>query len=156
AEASDIAVDDAGNVYVTGSFQGQIDCDPGPATYNLTSAGSLDTFIVKLDPGGNLLWSRAMGGTALDAGYGISLDAAGDVYTVGRFFGTADFDPGPDTHNLTSAGDSDAFVSKLDSAGNFIWAEDLGGSAQDEGRKVGVDAAGNIYVAGLFYGTADF
>jgi hypothetical protein len=62
---------------------------------------------------GEFVWAKQMGGTNWDKGYGIAVDAAGNVYTTGFFQGTADFDPGPGTFYLTSAGNADIFVSKL-------------------------------------------
>ena len=77
--------------------------------------------------GQGFIWARQMGGTAADIVKGVALDEDGNVYTVGVFILTADFDPGPGTFNLTaSAPDlSDVFISKLDAAGNFVWAKQL-------------------------------
>ncbi len=60
-----------------------------------------------------------MGGLTDEAGYSLSVDALGNVYTIGSFSGMADFDPGSGTFNLTSMGGYDIFVSKLDKSGNF-------------------------------------
>ena len=119
-----ISVDAAGNVYTTGFFSRTVDFDPGAETANLTSAGAADIFVSKLDNAGNFVWARNMGGTSgdFDVGLGVIVDAAGNVYTTGYFNGTADFDPGAGTANLTSAGGADIFISKLDNAGNFVWA----------------------------------
>ncbi|MFH0865376.1 MAG: SBBP repeat-containing protein [Bacteroidota bacterium] len=100
-------------------------------------------------------WVKQIGGTySDDRGYSLTLDASGNVYTTG-FFGTADFDPGADTFNLTSVG-GDIFISKIDSSGNFVWAEQMGGSDFDYGTSIAVDASGNVYTTGLFRGAADF
>jgi hypothetical protein len=80
----------------------------------------------------------------------------GYVFTTGGFHGTADFDPGADTFTLTSAGDSDMFVQKLDAAGNLIWARAMGGTDSDYAASVAVDAQGNVYTTGSFRATADF
>jgi putative cell wall-binding protein len=151
-----VAVDAAGNVHTTGSFEGTVDFDPGSGVSNLTSAGDTDVFVSKLDADGNLVWARAFGGANFDQGFGVAVDAAGNVHTTGRFAGTADFDPGSGVANLTSAGIDDVFVSKLDSAGNLVWAHAFGGTSFDEGRGVAVDAAGNVHTTGWFVGTADF
>src|SRR5678815_2255104 len=83
----------------------------------------------------NWLWAKQLYGTAHDEyGWSVAVDPHnGDVYTTIYFFGTVDFDPGPGVFNLTSAGGSDIFISKLDSAGNFIWEKKIGGIGNDEG-----------------------
>ena len=151
-----VTTDASGNVYTTGFFEGTVDFDPGPDTLNLTSNGAVDIFIQKLDPNGNLLWAVSMGGTNVGTGTSITTDAIGNVYTAGWFEGTADFDPGSDTLNLTSAGYSDIFIQKLDPNGNFIWAKSMGGTSYDYPDEITTDALGNVYTTGGFVGTVDF
>jgi Ca2+-binding RTX toxin-like protein len=155
-DARGIAVDDLGNVYTTGSFSGTVDFDPGVGSFDLTSAGSNDIFVSKLDSAGNFAWAKAMGGTSIEDGRGIAVDGLGTIYTTGYFQGTADFDPGVGSFNLTSAGSSDIFVSKLNSAGNFVWAKKLGGTSYDQGNGIALDGEGNVYTTGYFQGIADF
>ncbi|MDX5443024.1 MAG: SBBP repeat-containing protein, partial [Hymenobacteraceae bacterium] len=151
-----IAVDAWGNVYTTGTFQGTADFNPGPGTFNLTSSGNSDIFISKLDSAGNFIWARKMGGSLIDESYSIAVDDSGNVYTTGLFLGTSDFDPGTGTASLSAAGGTDIFISKLDSAGNFVWAKRIGSSADEHGRYIKTDTAGNIYLTGYFKGTVDF
>ena len=151
-----ISVDTSGNVYATGFFWDTIDFDPGPGTFDLTSAGTSDIFICKLDSNGNFLWAKAMGGTLWDTGYGIAVDTSGNVYTTGYFQGTADFDPGTGTAELTSAGELDIFISKLDTNGDFVWAKGMGGTLEDRGYGLSIDTSGNVYTTGFFQGTVDF
>jgi hypothetical protein len=159
-QGSSIAVDASGNVYTTGYFMGRGDFDPGPGIFNLTplnNSGNQEIFISKLDASGNFLWAKNMGSIGNDVGNSIAVDASGNVYTTGYFSGTADFDPGPDTFNLTTSFSFSAiFVSKLDALGNFLWAKNMGGSIFDHGNSITVDATGNVYAAGTFSGTADF
>ncbi|HDP76053.1 MAG TPA: T9SS type A sorting domain-containing protein [Bacteroidales bacterium] len=155
-EGSSIAIDASGNVYITGEFGGTADFDPGEGTYTLTSAGGWDIFVSKFDSAGNFLWAKRMGGTGWDGGNSIAIDASGNVYITGVFSGTADFDPGEGTYTLTSAGERDIFVSKLDSAGNFVWARRMGGTGLNGGNSIAIDASGNVYITGYFCGTADF
>ncbi len=155
-EGSSITVDGSGNVYTTGFFQGTADFDPGAGTTSLTSADSSDIFISKLDASGNFLWAKRMGETYEDRGRSIEIDGSGNVYTTGFFGGTADFDPGAGTSNLTSAGSSDIFISKLDASGNFLWAKRIGGTDIDWGLFIVVDSSDNVYTTGYFAGTADF
>ena len=151
-----IVLDDGNNVYTTGQFAGTVDFDPGAGVFNLTSAGSSDVFVQKLDNDGNFIWARTMGGTDLDAAQGISVDNAGNVYTTGLFNGIADFDPGPGVFILTSVGSFDAFLLKLDTNGGFLWAGAMGGPNFDFGSEITVDDAGNVYTTGRFSGTVDF
>ncbi|HLE38480.1 MAG TPA: SBBP repeat-containing protein, partial [Acidimicrobiia bacterium] len=152
-----VAVDGSGNVYVTGSFQGTVDFDPGSGVSPLTPAGVNDGFVVKLDAAGGLVWAVHLGGTSFDSGQGVAVDGSGNVYVIGSFYGTADFDPDPVvTFNLVSAGESDVFVVKLDAAGGLVWADQLGGISGDASSGVAVDASGNVYATGYFQGTADF
>jgi hypothetical protein len=155
-EGRSIVADAAGNTYVTGSFQGTVDFDPGPGACNLTSAGAGDVFVAKYSGSGALYWARRIGGASNDYGYGIALAADGCVYSTGSFMSTVDFDPGSGTFNLTSAGVNDVFVSKLDSTGNFVWAARLGGPGDDCGYGIAASADGSVYTTGYYQGTADF
>ena len=85
------------------------------------------SFTAALAQNVNLEWAKQLGGTSHDKGWSIAVDTSGNVYTAGYFQGTADFDPGTGTFNMSSAGQSDIFVSKLDASGNFLWAKQLGG-----------------------------
>ena len=154
-----LAVDGDGNVISTGRFQGTVDFDPGPGTYNLSSSGAGDIFIAKLDTNGDFVWAKKFGGTEVDEAYKVAVDGNGNVYTTGTFFGTVDFDPGVGTYNLTSAGPgNDIFICKLGANGNFLWAKSIevtfGGGGI--GMSIALDESGNIYATGVFTGVADF
>ena len=118
----------------------------------LTSHGGQDIFVAKLDGLGNYLWAKSAGGAGNDQGRGIAVDALGNCYVAGYFTNTATF--GGTT--LVSRGGYDAFLMKLDSSGNLVWVKQLGGSGDDMGAGVGLDASGNSYVTGSFSGTASF
>lgn len=117
-----ISVDDSGNIYTIGNFYGTVDFDPGSGSFYLTSHGGSDIFISKLDSNGNFVWAKSMGGVSNDSGLGISIDNSGNIYTIGSFTGTVDFDPDLGGFNLTGGG---VFFGKLDSYGNFLWAKAL-------------------------------
>ena len=152
-----IALDNKGFVYTTGYFTGTADFDPGSGVYNMTSAGFNDIFVIKLTAGGSLVWVKQMGGSAQDNGFGIAVGQKGDVYTTGWFSGTADFDPGAGTYNLTSlTGGADIFVSKLNASGNFVWAKQMGGNSTDEASAIALDGKDNVYTTGYFFYTSDF
>ena len=108
--ASQVAVDGSGNVYTTGYFNNTVNFGAG----DVTSAGSYDTFVTKLNSAGAHQWTTTLGGTGNDYGRGLAVDGSGNVHTTGHFAGTVNFGAG----DVTSAGNSDVFVVKLDSAGN--------------------------------------
>ena len=150
-----IDVDNSGNICITGSFNGTVDFDPGSGTFNLT-ASSDDIFIQKLDHNGNFIWAKAMGGTNQDKGHSISIDNSGNIYTSGLFNGTADFDPGSGTYNLTSNGMADIFIQKIDANGDFLWAKAMGANYYDESKSITIDNLGGVYSTGYYFGPADF
>ncbi len=155
-EAYCVAVDNLGAVITTGTFQSVCDFDPSLGNSSLTSAGSYDIFVQKLDASGNFSWARRFGANLADYGQGLATDALGNIYVTGYFQNTVDFDPGAGVANLTSTGSGDIFVIKLSSAGNFIWARNLGSSGQDFANGIAVDEAGAAYTTGFFSYTADF
>jgi hypothetical protein len=220
AYAGGVAVDGAGNTYVTGSFSGVTDFDPGPGAFDmdplgatdgfllsldangafrwaqqfeasaamytsgvtlglsgayvvghftgaafsgrqaLASAGGYDGFVVQYGPSGIQRWTKRFGGAEDDFPRGIAADPVGfGVYITGDFRGSGDFDPGPGTFTLTSAGGIDGFVLKLDAFtnGEFVWAKAIGGAGTQRGLGVAFDKNRNLYVAGHFSGgAADF
>ncbi len=149
-----IDVDNFGNVYTTGMFSGTVDFDPGVGIYNLN--GNYDVFISKLDASGNFIWAKTMGNFASEQGMSITIDNSGNIYTTGAFSSTTDFDPGLGIFNLTPSGSADIFISKLDAAGNFLWAKRIGASEEDYGVSIKTDASGNVYTTGIFNGWVDF
>jgi hypothetical protein len=154
---NDFAIDNAGNVYTTGSFQGVVDFNPGTPTQNFTSFGSSDAFILKLDADGNYVWNRRLGGTDYQQSYAIALDAANDVYTLGVFSGTVNFNPlGSPVNNITCTGSRNMYMSKISAAGNFVWAQTFVGDNFDFASSIAIDASNNIYSLGSLTGTTDF
>jgi gliding motility-associated-like protein len=151
-----IKLDNLGNIYNTGHFDSTTDFDPGFGVFNLNSSGYFDVFVSKLDNDGNFLWAKKMGGSNQNYGTEVGLDDLGNIYLTGHFRETVDFDPGVGTFNLTSSGDLDVFVTKLDEFGDFVWARKIGGSGSDLTPANLVDGPGNIYYTGSFLGTVDF
>lgn len=103
-------------------------------------------------------WVKGFTGNASVEVLGQFIDQNGNIYTTGYYLGSIDFDPGAAEFILTStgAGNFDAFVSKLDAAGNFIYALSLGGNQNDIGISIAANENGEVYVAGTFRSTADF
>jgi hypothetical protein len=153
-----VIVDTTNNqIYLAGMFKGTADFDPGSAVYNLTSAGNLDIFICKLDSAGNFQWAKQIGGIDDDRVASMSIDLSGNIYLGGNFSGTADFDPGVGTFNLTSSSYSDIFICKINSGGNFKWVKAMG-SANGNGNanSISIGSLNKVYITGHFSDTVDF
>lgn len=152
--ALDITLDDAGNVYTTGVFGETMDFDPGPEIFTLNAPTWEYSYLSKLDNDGNFVWAAKFGE---GSGRAVSKDGTGNLYTMGSFDETVDFDPGPGVFELTAVEWwEDIFVSKLDREGNFVWAVQMGGEGDVDPMGFTVDDAGNVYITGSFYGTAEF
>ena len=147
-----VAADAAGNVYVTGNFLGQKIVFGTDTLTNSSSSGTADMFIVKYDSTGTVLWAKNQGGSSYDDAYSVAIDAAGNAYVAGDFesptivFGTT-------TLTNVSSSNFDAFIVKYNAAGAVVWAKSVGGSGGETGESITVDAAGDVYVTGLFGST---
>lgn len=152
-----LAVDDAGNVYVTGSFAGLVDFDPGVDEEILTSVGGR-LFVASYDPTGayRFAFNIGFGPPVYEAGKSIAISDDGNIYVTGTFSGTTDFDPDTDEFFLQANGISDMFVASYTSNGSFRFALAAGGTAADRGLDIAVDGSGNSFVTGAFRGTVDF
>ncbi|MFT3774573.1 MAG: SBBP repeat-containing protein [Minicystis sp.] len=137
----DIAVDLAGNVYVTGYFSSPLDFGGG----TLTAASLLpDGFVAKYSASGAHVWSMRFGGIYADHGYGIAVDGSGNVYVTGDYASPADFGG----TMVTSPHYSDAFVAKLSPAGSVLWVKSFGTKYGGAGTGIAADAAGNVVATG--------
>jgi len=152
------AFDSSGNSYIAGIFRGSATFGPGEVNETLlTSAGGGDIVVAKYDSAGQLIWATRAGGTGFDNGEGVVIDSLGNSYVTASFSSTATFGPGEVNETLlTSAGGGDIVVAKYDSAGQLIWATHAGGTGNDAGLGIGIDASGNSYVTGVFSSTATF
>ena len=144
-----IAVDASGNAYVTG-FTGSTEF-PTASPIQAANGGLSDAFVTKLNAAGDaLVYSTYLGGSSSDVGYGIAVDAAGNAYVMGE----TDSTEFPTASPIQSAlgGFDDAFVTKLNAAGNaLVYSTYLGGSAADHGAGIALDGAGRAYVTGSTY-----
>jgi|GEM_PF-977248 len=133
------AADSTGNVYVTGSTDGDYDGN--------IASGLDDIFITKYDAGGLKQWSKQYGTTDADVAMGIAFDTGDNFYLTGYTKGNLD--------GASNQGDADVFLMKCDSAGNIIWTRLLGTSAEEWGKNVAIDSSGKILVTGWTYGDLD-
>jgi hypothetical protein len=153
-QATAVALDSSGNVFVTGLFTAQASFGGIQPPY----AGQSDVCIAKYNPNGSIAWVKTIEGPGVDEGNAIAITAAGEIVVTGKFSGTADF--GGTT--LTSVGDYDMFVAKYAQDGSFQWADHAGG--YDPFQKVGwnfgtavsIDRLGYINVTGIFTNVANF
>jgi hypothetical protein len=114
---------------------------------SLTNSGNeSNAFIAKLSNSGGWQWAKEMGGTGTDAAYGVTVDATDNYYVVGSFSNIGTFG----TDNLTSAGLTDAFISRVNSNGTFQWTSKFGGVSKDMAGGVSIASNGTVYVSGSF------
>jgi hypothetical protein len=150
-------IDEVGNIYTTGRFEGKADFNPGKDTFYLEAKKNFYAiYLSKLDASGNFIWAKIIdcGGS----GRSIVTDRFHNVYVTGNLgWGTVDIDPGAGVHNITSIGSSDAFILKLDSLGNFVWARNMGGiNGSASAGKIIFDKLDNLIISGPFQSTVDF
>ena len=148
-----IAVDAAGNAYVTGNTNSSNFPGTAGSAIQSTLGGRRDAFVTKLNAAGtSLLYSTYLGGSGDDAGFGIAVDAASNVYVTGNTTAGSNNFPGMAGSLIQSTfggGLFDGFVAKLNAAGTALaYATYLGGNGTDQGLGIAVDAAGNAYVTG--------
>lgn len=149
-----IDVDDKGNLYTLGSFEGTQDFDPSSATLNLTANGFTDVFIQKTDSLGQIIWVKNLGETNSSISslscFDIKVENNGSFYLVGLYRDSLDFDPSVNRFVLFAEGGSDGFIAKYDSAGNFIWVNGFYGMGNSMVQHLEIDRSGNLNVSGMF------
>jgi len=150
-EAHGIAVDGAGNAYVTGFTQSTNFPTKNP--FQAAFGGHADAFVAKLNATGTaLVYSTYLGGSGYDYGNGIAVDGAGNAFVTG-WTSSTDF-PTQNPLQGASGGRYDAFVAKLNATGTaLVYSTYLGGSGYDYGNGIAVDGAGNAFVTGTTYST---
>ena len=154
--ATGVAVDPVGNVYVTGAT-GSADF-PTVAPLQAALRGKRDTFVLKIDPAGRLVYSTYLGGSSEETARGIAVDPSGSVYVTGHS-NSLDFPTANPLQSVAGGGTcgtgtfryscADAFVAKLNPAGGLVYSTYLGGGRDDYGRAIAIDSGGNAYVAGV-------
>ncbi|MEM6262038.1 MAG: tail fiber domain-containing protein [Bacteroidota bacterium] len=146
----DIAVDDAGNSFITGTVSSNVRLAD---TLLIGPIRTVRTLVAKFDPNGRLVWVQEILGTSITWGPGISLDAMGNSYISGHFRGTTTFGG---TSLSAASGSNDIFVTKINPTGQFVWAIQAGGSGEDVAWDITTDAAGNSHITGSFSNSANF
>jgi len=149
-----IALDSSGNIYVVGYYQNTVDFGGG----NVTSNGSWDAFILKLNSSGTFQWVKSYGGSSgNDLGRDVVVDSNDNVIMLGTFRGTVNFDSGDGGSEVNyTSNDYDVFLIKLNSSGiwQFVWRTENSGSA--DARALAIDSNNFTYLTGSFSGTVKF
>ncbi len=152
-KARAIAIDTNDNIYIGGQFKDTVDFDNSNNTYELTSAGLYDAFVLKLDNNGNFVWVKQFGSNQNEDTTALTTDDNNNVYIAGYFKETVDFDPGAGVFNISTSGEENSFYVKLDINGDFQWATSLPGT--DDNRTFGMDLGANdqLFLCGYFKDT---
>jgi hypothetical protein len=146
--ASGIAVDSAGDAYITGTTN-SVDF-PTVNPYQRWNAGGSDIFVTKVGPTGSLLYSTYLGGSGQDVAGGIAVDAQGEAVIVGSS-SSSNF-PTFKAFQSHSGGGQDVVISKLNSTGTaLLFSTYLGGAGDDHGNAIALDGSGNVYITGDTY-----
>ncbi|MCA1591594.1 MAG: SBBP repeat-containing protein [Acidobacteria bacterium] len=146
-----IAPDSAGNAYVTGNtFSTNFPTANAIQPANGGTTITQDAFVTKFNPTGSaLVYSTYLGGTGGEIGFGIAVDSSGNAY-IGGATGSFTSFPTANAIQCSTGGGQDAFVTKLNAAGNaFIYSTYLGGTGTDNGRGIALDSANNVYLGGF-------
>ena len=143
-----IDTDSQGNAYVTGYFEGRLIL----GSDTLISKGSRDIFVAKFRANSSVEWAISAGGESAEYGQSIGVAPDGSCYISGYFFETVNFG----NISISSYLNTDIYVAKIDSDGNWEWARSAGGSGYDKGQALTVGGNDEIYVGGIFTGRAYF
>jgi hypothetical protein len=156
--AGSLMFDASENIIMVGQFSGTVDFNAGPGVFNLSSNGYTDIFVLKIDSSGNFIWAKSFGGKYSE-GVMAKIDPNDNIIIAGSFFDTMDVDPGPNQFLLQYKGtgwsQSDPYIVKLDSSGQFVHAFSFGSIKSDGTSAIDIDSLGNLYIAGGFRDTID-
>lgn len=145
-----LTADSSGNVVVTGFFADTAAFVGGP---DLSSAGGDDIFVAKFRPNGAHMWSKRFGNLFTEqVGDLVATDSSNNVFVVGRFRGSANFGGA----TLTSFGEADVFLTKLNAAGDHVWSHQYGNDRMQWGHGLSVDSEDNVAIAGYSINGVDF
>ena len=147
------------DIYLAGTFSGDITINSLGGNTLLTCGGLGDIFLTKFNSDGKNIWPLSIEGMENDAWHSalsMSVDESGAIYITGDHIGVADFNPTNEENILTPSGISDLYIASYSSDGNYNWAMQTGSELDEVGFSLDVDDFGTIYLTGYFYGTCDF
>lgn len=143
------------SLVIVGTFRNTIDFNYGPSVNNLSSNGGSDAFLLMLNNSGGFLNACSFGAANSDLGEAVTVDNQNNIILTGMKYGNVDFNPNAGVFNLNGLG-SNAFICKLQSDFQFIWAKEFESSSVTKGLSIFCDNTNNIYSTGTAYGTIDF
>jgi hypothetical protein len=143
-----VAVDPAGEIVLSGGFQGSIDLGMGAAT----AADMGAKYLAKFDPNGNTLWSKTFGDGDPFDWTALALDPKGGVTIVGEFVTSIDFGEGP----IQAKGSYDIFAARFDTGGQVVWGDRYGAEDSQYAQSVALNTAGDVVMGGYFLGKLGF
>jgi len=149
-ELAEMTFDVNDNIIIAGSFQGSCDFDMGPGTLTLNAPTDNAAFILKTDPDGNLFWVKMLDGPNDQGIYRLHVTENDMIYATGQFKTSIDLDPDMGVYNVSSAGQRDIFIVKLDAGGNFQYGAKIGGINDDYAYAITSGPENTIYVGGTF------
>ena len=143
------------SLVIVGTFRNTIDFNYGPSVNNLSSNGGSDAFLLMLNNSGGFLNACSFGAANSDLGEAVTVDNQNNIILTGMKYGNVDFNPNAGVFNLNGLG-SNAFICKLQSDFQFIWAKEFESTSGTKGLSISCDNNNNIYTTGTAYGTIDF
>jgi hypothetical protein len=148
-----IQLDNSGNILVAGKFEQNANF----SGTTINCQGNHDIYVAKYAANGDLIWIKTAGGPQGDYAHALSTDGTANIYVAGEIeWSTSPTVFEGSSVTLTSLGDNDIVVANYDMSGNLKWAKSAGGGGNDRARAVANDAAGNVYIAGMFTDNAAF
>jgi hypothetical protein len=154
----DFKVDNSNNYIIGGNFKNTIDFNTGGGSFVLI-ADSLDPFILKVDINGSFIWCKKFTGLSADKLNALTIDKENSIISVGTFLNSIDMDPNNGLYQLNSTYpliNIPVYVNKLDSNGNFLWANNYEGNGSSDIIAITSDNANNIYIGGSFKNNFNF
>ena len=153
---SSVTVDSAGNIYSTGGYRTTTDFDAGPGVTSLTASLD-DVFVLKISSSGSFVWVRKFSGSDMDYPGYIVADKNGNTVVNGNYFSSSiDLNPGTGFNTWPNNGVNDAFIVKLDNAGNMIWGVAIGGQGNDYAGPLCLGPSGEVFMTGDYNTLTDF
>ena len=155
-KGNSIEIDNEDNIIAVGDFSGECSISSLQQNVIFNSTGLLDVFILKFDSSSKLLWYKTIGGNSYDNVSVVKINSKNEIYVVGSFNESVNFNPLVNKGIKDSKGRFDIYIEKLSPNGNFLWVRTFGGAESEYVTGFDVDNPGNLYLTGYFEKTCDF